>query len=120
MLTAQSCECAGIIACFCCFDLPQFRGPRLAAVACLLWIFGTAGLANTYFLSFAFSVRWRILYTSGSSRTLCMPNKAFAPAGDPSIDKLWSLQLFVTCALSCFCPAVAVTLQHMCLQLGRV
>ena len=48
---------AGIIACFCCFDLPQFRGARLAAVACLLWLFGAAGLACTYLLSFAFSVR---------------------------------------------------------------
>ena len=48
---------AGIVACFCCFDLPQFRGARLAAVACLLWLFGAAGLACTYLLSFAFSVR---------------------------------------------------------------
>ncbi len=43
--------------CFYCFDLPQFRGERMAAVAALLWLFGAAGLALTYLLSFAFSVR---------------------------------------------------------------
>ena len=48
---------AGIIACFACFDLPQFRGPRMGAVAALLWLFGAAGLSLTYLLSFAFSVR---------------------------------------------------------------
>lgn len=42
--------------CFYCFDLPQFRGERMAAVAALLWLFGAAGLALTYLLSFAFSV----------------------------------------------------------------
>jgi len=45
--------------CFSCFDLPQFRGERMAAVAALLWLFGAAGLALTYFLSFAFSVSFQ-------------------------------------------------------------
>ncbi|BDA45751.1 probable ATP-binding cassette sub-family A member 3 [Coccomyxa sp. Obi] len=45
----------GIIVCFYCFDLPQFRGERMAAVVALLWLFGAAGLALTYLLSFAFS-----------------------------------------------------------------
>jgi hypothetical protein len=48
---------AGIILCFCCFDLPQFRGVRLAATAALLWLFGLAALPQTYFFSFAFEVR---------------------------------------------------------------
>lgn len=48
---------AGIITCFYCFDLPQFRGERMGAIACLLWLFGTAGISCTYFFSFAFMVR---------------------------------------------------------------
>ena len=48
--------CAGIIVCFYCFDLPQFRGERMGATACLLWLFGAAGIACTYLFSFAFMV----------------------------------------------------------------
>lgn len=33
---------------------PQFRGPRLAATAALLWAFGCAALPLTYWASFAF------------------------------------------------------------------
>ena len=47
---------AGIIVCFYCFDLPQFRGERMGATACLLWLFGAAGIACTYLFSFAFLV----------------------------------------------------------------
>lgn len=56
--------CAGIIACFYCFDLPQFRGERMGATACLLWLFGAAGIACTYLFSFAFmvSTSFRISY----------------------------------------------------------
>lgn len=35
-------------------DGPQFRGPRLAATAALLWAFGCAALPLTYWASFAF------------------------------------------------------------------
>ena len=48
--------CAGIIVCFYCFDLPQFRGERMGATACLLWLFGAAGIGCTYLFSFAFMV----------------------------------------------------------------
>ena len=56
--------CAGIIVCFYCFDLPQFRGERMGATACLLWLFGAAGIACTYLFSFAFmvSTSFRISY----------------------------------------------------------
>ena len=66
---------AGIIACFYCFDLPQFRGPRMAAVAALLWAFGAAGLSLTYLLSFAFSVRacQPVQLFLAHERHACMP-----------------------------------------------
>jgi hypothetical protein len=49
---------AGMIACFSFFDLPQFRGPRLAATALLLWVFPLAALPLTYLLQFGFTVGW--------------------------------------------------------------
>ncbi|KAK9842270.1 hypothetical protein WJX81_003820 [Elliptochloris bilobata] len=53
-LAAFSVPAAGIILCFCCFDLPQFRGARLATTIALLWAFGCAALPLTYWASFAF------------------------------------------------------------------
>lgn len=51
--------CAGIIICFYSFDLPQFRGVRMAAVVVLFLCFGAASLPLTYLLSFAFSDEMR-------------------------------------------------------------
>lgn len=45
--------------CFYCFDLPQFRGMRMAAVVVLFLCFGAASLPLTYLLSFAFSDEMR-------------------------------------------------------------
>ncbi len=50
---------AGIIICFYSFDLPQFRGVRMAAVVVLFLCFGAASLPLTYLLSFAFSDEMR-------------------------------------------------------------
>lgn len=47
---------AGMVLCFWWADLPQFRGPRLAAAALLLWAFSLAALPLTYLLQFAFTV----------------------------------------------------------------
>ena len=51
--------CAGIIVCFYSFDLPQFRGVRMAAVVVLFLCFGAASLPLTYLLSFGFSDEMR-------------------------------------------------------------
>ncbi len=52
---------AGIILCFYAFDLPQFRGVRMAAVVVLFLLFGAASLPLTYLLSFNFSDEMRAL-----------------------------------------------------------
>ena len=49
---------AGIVICFQAFDMPQFGGDRLTAVAALLGLFGLASLPLTYFLHFFFVVSW--------------------------------------------------------------
>lgn len=48
---------AGIVICFLAFDMPQFSGDRLTAVAALLGLFGLASLPLTYVLHFFFVVR---------------------------------------------------------------
>ncbi len=53
--------CAGIILCFYAFDLPQFRGVRMAAVVVLFLLFGLASLPLTYLLTFNFSDEMRAL-----------------------------------------------------------
>lgn len=52
---------AGIVLCFYAFDLPQFRGPRMAAVLVLFLCFGAAALPLTYLLAFYFSDEMRAL-----------------------------------------------------------
>lgn len=47
---------AGIVICFQAFNMPQFSGDRLTAVAALLGLFGLASLPLTYFLHFMFAV----------------------------------------------------------------
>ena len=47
---------AGIVICFQAFNMPQFSGDRLTAVAALLGLFGVASLPLTYFLHFFFAV----------------------------------------------------------------
>lgn len=66
-LTHNLSGCAGIILCFYCFDLPQFRGVRMAAVLLLFLTFGAASLPLTYLLSFAFSDEMRALQVGRSS-----------------------------------------------------
>ncbi len=74
--------------CFYCFDLPQFRGERMAAVAALLWLFGAAGLALTYLLSFAFSVRPTCFAPTTPSPSYChissSPDLLYLANGAPS------------------------------------
>jgi hypothetical protein len=65
--------CAGIIVCFYSFDLPQFRGARMAAVVVLFLCFGAASLPLTYLLSFAFSDEMRGLQVNPSEA--CMLRK---------------------------------------------
>ena len=48
--------CAGIVACFAIFHIPQYQGERMAAVGVLLMAFGLAALPLTYLLSFLFRV----------------------------------------------------------------
>ena len=57
---------AGIVLCFRMFNLAQFSGERLTAVAALLGLFGLASLPLTYFLHFFFT----------ASHCLCVPVQA--------------------------------------------
>ena len=54
----QGWHVAGIVICFQAFNMPQFSGDRLTAVAALLGLFGLASLPLTYFLHFFFVVSW--------------------------------------------------------------
>lgn len=62
---------AGIIVCFYSFDLPQFRGVRMAAVVVLFLCFGTASLPLTYLFSFAFSDEMRGLQVQSLGLSIC-------------------------------------------------
>jgi hypothetical protein len=64
---------AGIIVCFYSFDLPQFRGVRMAAVVVLFLCFGAASLPLTYLLSFGFSDEMRGLQVQCCRLTDTLP-----------------------------------------------
>ncbi|GIL83990.1 hypothetical protein Vretifemale_12715 [Volvox reticuliferus] len=53
-LLSYSLSAAGLLALIVWYRLPQFSGPRLGAVAALLWGFGPAGISLTYLLHFLF------------------------------------------------------------------
>lgn len=56
-----SVSAGGILLLFVVYHLPQFWGPRLAAVAVLLWVFGLAGVALTSLLHFGFKDEMKAL-----------------------------------------------------------
>ncbi|KAK9828547.1 hypothetical protein WJX72_000707 [[Myrmecia] bisecta] len=58
---------AGIIICFYCFDLPQFRGERMGAVVLLLWTFGLAALPLTYLAHFLFEDEMKALQRTNTA-----------------------------------------------------
>lgn len=63
--------CAGLVICFAAFNIPQYGGERLAAVAVLLWLFGLAAIPLAYLLSFLFKVRM-VLSTSCHRMQICL------------------------------------------------
>ena len=81
--------CAGIILCFYAFDLPQFRGVRMAAVVVLFLLFGFASLPLTYLLSFNFS------------------------------DEMRALQVPLPCTPACLVGLWLITFSPLCLILAR-
>jgi hypothetical protein len=55
-LAAYSIPAAAILALVAAYRLPQLEGPRLGALAGLLWGLGAAGISATYLLHFLFVV----------------------------------------------------------------
>jgi hypothetical protein len=51
----------GIILCFYAFDLPQFKGTRMAAATVILIMFGVASIPLTYLCSFLFTDEMKAL-----------------------------------------------------------
>lgn len=60
-MLSYSLPACGMLVLFWLYDLPQFQGPRMGAVAALLWMFGLAGLSLTYLLHFLFSDEMKAL-----------------------------------------------------------
>jgi hypothetical protein len=58
---AFSIPAAGMLALFWAWQLPQFGGQRLAALAAVLWAFGLASLPLTYLLGLLFSDEMKAL-----------------------------------------------------------